>query len=63
MGRQKFSFTRKRLEKFEAGYKLIALNVLLIPYKKKEITQAYISKHNSKHPNHVILFIISDIKK
>ena len=58
MERQKFSFTRKRLEKFEAGYKSIALNVLLIPYKKEEIIQAYISKHNLKHPKHVILLMV-----
>ena len=38
----------KDWRKFECNNKAIALNILYVPYKTKEIRQAYISEHNDK---------------
>ena len=46
--------------KFECNNKAIALNILYVPYKTKEIRQAYISKQNDKHNNQVNLLMITD---
>ena len=53
------SFTLKRLEKI-CNNKAIALNILYVPYKTKEIRQAYISEHNDKRNNQVNLLMITD---
>ena len=42
-GKTDFRHT-KDWSKFETNNKLIGLNILFIPYKKKEIRQAFISK-------------------
>ena len=38
----------------------IAINILFVPYKTKEIRQAYISKHNNERDTHVNLLMITD---
>ena len=43
--------------------KTIALNILYLPYNGKEIRPAYVSKHNLKHKNQVILLMITDGEK
>ena len=50
----------KDWRKFECNNKAIALNILYVPYKTKEIRQAYISKHNDKRNNQVNLLMITD---
>ena len=40
--------------------KTIALNMLYITYKTKEIRQAYVSEHNDKRNNQVNLLMITD---
>ena len=50
----------KDWRKFECNNKAIALNILYVPYKTKEIRQAYISKHNDKLNNQVNLLMITD---
>ena len=50
----------KDWRKFECNNKAIALNILYVPYKTKEIRQAYISKHNDKCNNQVNLLMITD---
>ena len=47
-------------ERFEQNNKEIALNILFVPYNKKEIRPAYISKHNHKRKNQVILLMATD---
>ena len=42
---------------FEKNNSDIAINILFLPYKIKEIRQAYISKHNNIHAN---LLMIND---
>ena len=44
----KFSSDKKNLKKFEQNNKKSALNVLFLPYNKKEIEIAYKSKYNYK---------------
>ena len=58
----KLSHPCKKWEKF-LNNKSITLNVLFVPHNKKEIREAYISKHNSEHPNQVILLMIPGGKK
>ena len=36
------------------------MNILFVPYNKKEIRPAYISKHNHKRKNQVILLMATD---
>ena len=43
--------------------KTIALNILYLPYNGKEIRPVYVSKHNLKHKNQVILLMITDGEK
>ena len=50
----------KDWRKFECNNKAIALNILYVPYKTKEIRQAYISEHNNKRNNQVNLLMITD---
>ena len=38
----------------------IAINILFVPYKTKEIRQAYISKHNKTRNIHANLLMITD---
>ena len=40
--------------------KVIALNILYIPYNTKERRQAYISEHNDERNNQVNLLMITD---
>ena len=40
--------------------KSIVLNALLVPYNTKQITHAYLSKHNSDRETKVILLMITD---
>ena len=47
-------------KKFEQNDKEIVLNKLFVPYNKKEIEQAYISKCNYKCIKQVILLMITD---
>ena len=42
---------------------MIGLNILFVPYNNKKITNACISKYNSKHKSQVILLMITDGKK
>ena len=44
----KFPSNKEDWKKFEQNNKIIALNILFIPYNKKEISHAYISKYNHK---------------
>ena len=50
----------KDWRKFECNNKTIALNILYVPYKTKEIRQAYISEHNDERNNQVNLLMITD---
>ena len=50
-------------KKFVSNNKTIVLNILLVPYNSEKIRPAYISKHNLKHKNQVILLKITDGKK
>ena len=50
----------KDWRKFQCNKKAIALNILYVPYKTKEIRQAYISKHNDKRNNQVNLLMFTD---
>ena len=50
----------KDWRKFECNNKVIALNILYVPYNTKEIRQAYISEHNDKHNNQANLLMIID---
>ena len=50
----------KEGKKFEQNNNTIALNILFVPYNTKQIRQAYISKHNDKRDNQVILLWITD---
>ena len=50
-------------KKFERNNKTIALNILDVPYDREKIRHTYISKHNSRHENQVILSMITDNEK
>ena len=50
-------------KKFELNNKLIALNILYVPYNTEEVRHAYKSKHDLNRGNHVILLMIADGKK
>ena len=58
--KQSFHHIKKTGKKIELNNKLIALNVLYLPYKTEEIIHAYKSKHNL---NQIILLIITDDEK
>ena len=55
-----FPYHSKDWRKFECNNKAIALNILYVPYKTKEIREAYISKHNDRCNNQVNLLMITD---
>ena len=59
----KFPSHKKDWKKFESNNKLIALNILYVPYNTEEIRHAYKSKYNLEHENQVILLMITDGKK
>ena len=50
----------KDWRKFACNNKTISLNILYVPYKTKEIRQAYVSEHNNKRNNQVNLLMITD---
>ena len=50
----------KDWRKFEFNNKTIALNILYVPYKTKQIKQAYISKHNNERDTQVNILMITD---
>ena len=56
----KFPADKEDWKKFEQYNREIALNILFVPYIKKEIYRAHILKYNHKHKNQVILLMISD---
>ena len=56
----KFSSDKKNLKKFEQNNKKSALNVLFLPYNKKEIEIAYKSKYNYKRKKQAVLLMITD---
>ena len=49
----------KDWKKFEQSNKTIAPNILFVPHNTKQIRPAYISKHNFKCENQVILLMIT----
>ena len=57
---KEFPSHSKDWRKFECNIKAIALNILHVSYKTKEIRQAYISEHNDKRNNQVSLLMITD---
>ena len=58
-----FASYKKDRKKFKLNNKLIALNILYIPYNTKEIRHAYKSKHNLNRENQVIILMITDRKR
>ena len=50
----------KNWKKFDQNNKIIALNILFVPYNTKIIRVAYKSKYNHKRDNQVNLLIITD---
>ena len=48
---------------FEKINKIIALNILYVPYNTGKIRYAYKSKYNLKHENQIILLMITNGKK
>ena len=44
-------------KKFEKNNKMIATNILYVPYNSKQIRPAYISKHNSIRDNQVMITV------
>ena len=57
----KFSITKRWLEKFEKNNAKIPLNLLYA--KKEKIYPAYVSKYNSNREKQVILLMISNREK
>ena len=55
-----FPLYLKDWRKFQCNKKAIALNILYVPYKTKEIRQVYTSKHNDKRNNQVNLLMFTD---
>ena len=47
----KFPSDKEDWKKFEQNNKEVALNILFVPYNKKEIEPAHTSKHNYKRKN------------
>ena len=56
----KFPSDKEDWKKFEQNNKEIALNILFVPYNKKEIEPAYTSKYNYKRKKQAILLMITD---
>ena len=55
-----FPAGHKDYSAFEKNNSDIAINILYVPYKIKQIRQAYISKHNKTHNIHASLLMITD---
>ena len=55
-----FPAVHKDYSAFEKNNSNIAINILFVPYKTKEIRQAYISKHNKTRNIHANLLMITD---
>ena len=55
-----FPAAHKDYSTFEKNNSDIAINILFVPYKTKEIRQAYISKHNKTRNIHANLLMITD---
>ena len=55
-----FSSHSKDWRKLECNNKTIALNILYVPYKTKQIRPAYKSKHNNERDTQVNLLMITD---
>ena len=58
-----FPSHKKDWKTFEGNSKTIAINILYVPHNNEEISHAYISKHNSKRKNRVILLMITENEK
>ena len=58
-----FPSNKKDWKKFELNNKLIALNILYVPYNTEEIWHTCKSKYNLIRKNQVILLIITDGEK
>lgn len=58
-----FPAETKDWKKFGTNNKTIAFNVLFLRSNNEVIKQTYISKHNSKRENKVIIFIITGAEK
>ena len=56
----KFPSDKEDWKKFEQNKKEVALNILFVPYNKKEIEPAHILKRDYKHKKQVILLMITD---
>ena len=54
---------QKDWKMFELNNRLVALNILFMPYNTEKIRLAYKSKHNFKRQNQIILLMITDGKK
>ena len=57
-----FSSHQKYWKNFELNNKIIAFNILFVPYNTEKIRPAYKSKYNTKHKNQVILLMLTDGK-
>ena len=55
-----FPSQSKDWKKFEQNGKIIALNILFVPYSTKQIRQKYISKYNHERDNQKILLMITN---
>ena len=55
----KFPSDKEDWKTFQQNNKEIALNILFMPHNKEEIWPAYISEHNHKRKNQVILLMIT----
>ena len=55
----KFPSDKEDWKTFQQNNKEIALNILFVPHNKEEIWPAYISEHNHKRKNQVILLMIT----
>ena len=53
----------KYWKKHETSNKSIALNVLYVPQRKKEVRQTYTSKYDSERLNQIILSMVTNGKK
>ena len=56
----KFPSHSKDWKKFEQNNETIDFNMLFVLYNTKRIRQAYISKYNHEHDNHVLLLMITN---
>ena len=59
----KFPSHKEDWNTFENNNRLIALNIIYVPYNTKQIRPAYVSKYNNDRENQVNLLMIADDKK